>query len=122
MVTFVDVVLILILVSFVEVCFFGGCACGSLLLLFVRTVLPYKKLVAAAVRSYRKEIYDLRKSEKADKQESRAASVVNSDVEAVAKRGNAGEQFGGQAHVLKKQKAAYIASLEKQLQEAKSSL
>jgi hypothetical protein len=70
----------------------------------------------------RKQIYDLRKSEKAGKQESRAASVVNSDVEAVAKRGNAGEQFGGQAHVLKKQKAAYIASLEKQLQEAKSSL
>lgn len=69
----------------------------------------------------RTKIYEMREKEKAGQQQRREASAVDSDVEPAPKRGNAGTQFGGQAHVLKKQKAAYIAGLEKCLMEAKSS-
>jgi hypothetical protein len=81
----------------------------------------------------RKQIYDMRNEEKAAEQQRRDASAVDSTIESAVKRGNAGEQFGGQAHAgdqftnhqeraIKKMKMAHIAALEKQLQEAKSSV
>jgi hypothetical protein len=60
--------------------------------------------------------------EKKAEAESREVAAGKSDADTAAKHGNAREQFGGQAHVLKKQKEAHIASLEQCLRDAKSKL
>ena len=70
----------------------------------------------------RVQLYNMR--QKAEASKARAVSAVGSDNEAAVKRGNAGDQFGKDAHQSpeKKAKQAMIASLEASLKQARKDL